>query len=219
MNRRSAALVTAGGLAIFLLAWWFALYAPRKHALASARTSLEEARKEEQGLNVRLAGRQDLRRIGPTLDLRLTQLAGWVPDQPNVHRFINDASAAAKRSGMSVVSIAPSVPKPGSAGQGEIALTIEVKGGFFQLLDYLVRIEKLPRTVVIDQISIRPEVKEGQPLSLSVSMQGRMFTASVPQFLSVPPGVDVPPAPGSTGTAGAGAAKAPGPTSTAAPGR
>ena len=219
MNRRSTALIAAGGLAVFVLGWWFLLYSPRNQALASARKSLEEARKEEQGLNVTLARRQDLKKIEPKLDLRLTQLAGWVPDQPNVHQFINDASAAAKQSGMSFVSIAPSVPKPGSAGQGEIALTIEVKGGFFQLLDYLVRIEKLPRTVVIDQISITPEVKEGGPASLTVSMQARTFMTSVPQFLSVPPGVDAPAAPGSTGTAGAGAPKAPGPTPTAAPER
>lgn len=215
MKKNQIIIVTVLGLVVVTLAWWFLLYGPRNKALASAKSELQTEQGKEQGLKSTLARREGLRKDEPKLDLRLAQMAVWVPEQPNVGQFIVDATTIASQSGIEFINIAQAVPTAGTAGQGEIKLSMSIKGGFFQLLDYLVRMEKLPRTVVIDNLTVAPSSSADGSVSLSVAIAGRMFMSNVPALTSVPPGVQLP---GSTGTAGAPTApKSPSSTSTAAP--
>ena len=78
-----------------------------------------------------------------------------------------------------------------------IALTIQIDGGFFQLLDYLNRLEDLERLVIVDTINITSNSgtsstgsgstsgassssgsTTGGPPDLSVTLTGRMFTTA-----------------------------------------
>jgi type IV pilus assembly protein PilO len=214
MKKNQVMIMTAIGLIVAIAAWWFLLYSPRNAALAKAQKQLQDEKQTEQTLKTTLAHRQDLKKNEPKLDLRMAQMATWLPDQPNLAQFINDATAVAKQSGIDFVSIAPAVPAAGAAGEGVISLSIQIKGGFFQLLDYLVRVEQMPRSVVVDNLSLAPSVKDGE-VELATSISARMFTSSVPQFTTLPPGAASPAAPGSTSTAGA--PSAPGSTTSATP--
>ena len=220
--KKKQIVVTILVMVLAMAGWWFLLYSPRKAQLAVAQTELKKEQAQEQTLKATLKRRQALKEMEPKLDLRLAQLSTWLPDQPNLPQFINDATAIAKESGIDFVSISPGLPTAGNAGQGVISLNMQINGGFFQLLDYLVRVEKLPRSVVGDSISISPQVEEGGgAVSLSVQVQGRMFMSSVPDFTTLPPGVSAAPKAGTetTGTV-PGAPSAPKPTTpvqTAAP--
>src|SRR5437879_16378 len=149
MNRRAIATFTIVILVLVTAGWWFLLYSPKKSDVAKARQELEAEKRTEQTLRAELKRRQDLKAQEAKLDLRKATLATFIPDDPLLAQFINDATAIAKASGIDFISISPGLPSAGSAGQGVISLSMAIKGGFFQLLDYLVRIEKHPRTVVI----------------------------------------------------------------------
>jgi hypothetical protein len=67
-----------------------------------------------------------------------------------------------------------------------VGLAITVSGGYFEVLDYLDRLDDLPRIVVVDSIALTPaETATGQQ-ELSVSLNGRMFSTSAPQLAPVP---------------------------------
>jgi type IV pilus assembly protein PilO len=200
VKKNQIVIVTVMALVVVTAAWWFLLLGPRKSAVAQAQKDLQSEQQKEQSLRTQKAHLEDLKKQEPKFDLRLAQIGTWLPDQPNEAQFIVDMTSIGKQSGIDFVSVAPAVPKAGSAGQGEIGLGIQIKGGFFQLLDYLVRVEKLPRSVVIDSISISPGVVDGQVV-LTVALNARMFTSSVPLYTSLPPGATAPSAPGSTSTA------------------
>ena len=220
MKKNQVVLVILG-LVLVTAGWWFMLYTPRKAALATAQEELGKEKATEQTLRTTLARRKALVEIEPKLDLRNAQLSTWLPDQANLPQFINDATSIARESGIDFLSISPGLPTAGAAGQAEIRLGIQIEGGFFQLLDYFVRVEKLPRTVVIDSLSISPGQNEGSDsVVLSVQVQGRMFMSSVPQFTTLPPQAQPAPvaAGQSTDTAVAPTApKVPPSTQTAAP--
>ena len=197
MKKNQMIVLTLVGVLVLTGVWWVMLYSPRNKSLSEARAKYDTERQAETTLKGQLARLQEMKKNEPKLDLRQSQLNTWVPDQPNLAQFINDATTIAKESGIDFVSIAPATPKSGAGSIGEIGMAIQIKGGFFQLLDYLVRMEKLPRTVVVDSLQVAPEAVEDGSISLSVGLQARMFTTSVPQFLSLPPSAaPAPTAPG-----------------------
>ena len=210
MKKNQMIMLTLVGVLVLTGVWWFMLYSPRNKSLSDARAKYEQERQAETTLKGQLARLQEMKKNEQKLDLRQSQLNTWVPDQPNLAQFINDATTIAKESGIDFVSITPATPKAGASNIGEIGMAIQIQGGFFQLLDYLVRMEKLPRTVVVDSLQIAPEATTDGSVSLNVGLQARMFTTGVPAFLSLPPasqpapaapgGVTAPTSPQSTTT-------------------
>lgn len=77
----------------------------------------------------------------------------------------------------------------------EIRLTLQIKGGYFQVLDFLNRLDDLPRLVVNDSLTVASD----QSAQLTVGLTSRMFTRTVP------PGYT----PTATGGATGGAASTP----------
>ena len=203
-------LLIGAGAVLIVLGWWFLFYQPRGKDLAEKRTRLEQEKRTEQTLRATLKRRLDLKAQEPVIDSKLVQLAVYMPPAPELPQFIYDATRISKEAGVDFISISPGLPSGGRAGEGVIALSISIRGGFFQLLDYLVRVEKLPRTVRFDSISIAPSVGPGGEVSLDVALAGRMFTDAVPAHVSLPSApAAAPRAPGS--------AAAPGATSSAVP--
>ncbi|MDP8975670.1 MAG: type 4a pilus biogenesis protein PilO [Actinomycetota bacterium] len=68
----------------------------------------------------------------------------------------------------------------GTAGAGarpaEIRLTLQIRGGYFQVLDFLNRLDDLSRLVVNDSLTVTAD----QNARLTVGLTSRMFTRTVP---------------------------------------
>lgn len=68
-------------------------------------------------------------------------------------------------------------PAAGAAPRpAEIRLAMQIRGGYFQVLDFLNRLDDLPRLVVNDSLTVAAD----QAAQLTVSLTSRMFTRSVP---------------------------------------
>ncbi|MCZ7526104.1 MAG: GspMb/PilO family protein [Acidimicrobiia bacterium] len=71
----------------------------------------------------------------------------------------------------------PAPPSPSPGAPSVINLSMQIEGGFFQLLDYLNRLEDLDRLVVVDSLAINAQEQTSSPSpTLSVTLSGRMFT-------------------------------------------
>jgi Tfp pilus assembly protein PilO len=84
---------------------------------------------------------------------------------------------------------------------------MSISGGYFQVLDFVNRLDRLPRIVVVDALSISSGTTTGQAggSQLQVTMQARMFTTTAKAVV------------GAAGAAGA-TTTVPGATTTTGPG-
>lgn len=95
-----------------------------------------------------------------------------------------------------------------AARPAEVRLSLQIRGGYFQVLDFMNRLDDLPRLVVSDSVSVTAD----QNARLTVALTGRTFLRSVPPGYAAAGG-----AAGGGGGAGGGATPTPSPPTTAAP--
>jgi Tfp pilus assembly protein PilO len=215
VNRRL--LIPIGiGVAVLLL-WFVALWGPQGSALSSARKRASDAIAQRETLRDQLQRLQDSRRGQPLKQSQLETMRLAIPDDPNLAQFILDANDAASRAGIDFLSITPTPPSPatgtttgttvagGAGAPVPIRVGLTLTGGYFQVLDFVNTLDKLPRIVVVDGITLAASATAGATQGLQATLQARIFTTSAR------------PVAGAT-TGGPGGGAAPGATTTTAPG-
>lgn len=177
MNRRTTLIGAAAALAVLVL-WFLLLWSPQRSKINDARDRARRAELQQANLRLTLSRLQDLGRREPVVRSQLERLRVAIPDQPNLGQFIIDANEAATQAGIDFLSISPALPTQSqTGGPPQIGVAMNVKGGYFQVLDYLNRLDDLPRLVVIDSLAVTPE---DNGAVLLVTIQGRMFVTTVP---------------------------------------
>jgi Tfp pilus assembly protein PilO len=192
---------------VVLLGWYFILWSPAKSDLTKAEDRTEAAEQQERSLEQAISRLRSAQRNEPLLRAQLETLRTAIPDVPNLAQFILDTNDAAARSGIDFISIAPSEPRAAAgtpatttttrAGNttttrrdrpttsttvravapAEIAIALQIQGGYFPVLDFLNRLDAMPRLVVIDSINVSVDAATTR---LSVALNTRMFTRAVP---------------------------------------
>lgn len=185
MSRR-VIIVAVAAAALLLVLWFLLLWGPEGGQLEDARDREDAAEVQNAALELRLQRLQAAQEQAPQLTARLDRLRRAVPDDPQLAEFILDANHAASEAGVEFLSISPGVP---SAGDGVlppiIRLDINVSGEYFSVLDYLDRLDDLPRIVVVDAVTLTPGgAAAAAGPELAVSISGRMFATSAPQVTS-----------------------------------
>ena len=184
MTRKIALGAVGISLALFA-AWFILLWGPQGGKLADA----EEREEVAAGTNSELELRRDrlvaAQADAPALQAKVETLRVAVPDDPNLAQFILDANDAATASGVDFLSISPTPPAASAdpALPSAVNLAINVDGGYFQVLDYMNRLDDMDRIVVVDTLGLSPTGEEGGPVGLSVSVSARMFTTATPDGL------------------------------------
>jgi type IV pilus assembly protein PilO len=172
---------------IVVLLWNLLIFAPKGRDLSDAKKDTQAAQALEPGLRAQLARLQEVSKNGPEIAAQLDKLSGAIPTEPDLDGFILSANQIAVQSGIDWLSVSPSVTQAGTTGVSVIPLTIAIQGGFFQVLDYLNRLEDLSRLVIVDAINVSAGtgddaaggVTTGAP-TLAVTLTGRMFTLAPP---------------------------------------
>ena len=219
MARRPMLVAVAAALVVLLL-WYLLLWRPTSAKVAKERDKAVAAERTRDDLRDRIKNLRSSRRLEP---LKLSQLATLkvaVPDDPNLAQFILDANDAATRSGIDFLSISPTPPGTAAVGATPttvagggggapvpIKLAMTIQGGYFQVIDFLNRLDRLPRVVVIDGLTITGSPTGGQ---LSATITARMFTATATAVAgasttTTAPGATTTSAPGATTTTAVGA--------------
>jgi len=208
----------AGGLVLVLL-WYFLLFSPTSSDLNDTRDEVAIVESQNQELENTIRRLKELSRNAPQQEATLRTLRAAIPANPDLGEFILQANDIASAAGIDWLSIAPTPPTASPNGpQSTIALSIQVDGGFFQVLDYLNRLEDLERLVLIDSVNVSAASAEtsnsgdasgtesstssGGAPDLSVTLTGRMFTGAAPSTSSggstITPSPTTPTTPGGT---------------------
>ena len=152
---------------------------PRSKERADLRQRVEQARQEEASLQANLAELRRLAADGTTREAELARLGKLVPDTPDIAGFIRTMNDVAAEAQVDFSSLVPSTPEESlTGGPATLKLNVHVAGTFFQILDYLKRVENLDRLVVIDAIDLASAGGTGGTPKLSVNIRGRTFSAS-----------------------------------------
>jgi Tfp pilus assembly protein PilO len=180
------------GIFALIYGWNAVLLAPRASQRAEASEQLVLAQAQEQTLRGELAQLRMAAADGNTQENEIGRLARLVPAGGDLPGFIRTLEDVAAQSLVDWSSLTPAAPTAGTGGAPTtIGLTISVAGTFFQILDYLKRLEGLDRLVVVDAVALSAATASGGTPSLTVNLQARIFTAD-PGPAATPVAVPIP---------------------------
>lgn len=215
MSVRLRAILVGAGFLLLVLVWFFVGFRPQQDRINELRDQQEQTEQEIQNLQAQLERLQELQRMEPQLRAQASRLQDALPADPRLPDFILQVQDAANLAGIDFLSISPSLPSaftpPGDGGGGQgggdlqaINVSVQTTGRFFALEDFIIRLERLPRAVRIDNFSLSPgggeDTAPGEPPVLSVTFSMQMFLETVAP-VSPDAGTPAPvgtPAPGET---------------------
>ena len=154
MNRRPVVIAAAVSVAIIGL-WWVFLFSPAGDDLAAA----EERRETAENQLVTLREQRDrlalLVEQRPFFQAELESLRAAVPEQDDLAGIILSIDEASQASGVTFETFGASEPAvPDAFGLSPVQIQVSGNGGYFQVLDFVNRLNRIHRIVVIDNITL-----------------------------------------------------------------
>ena len=187
MTRQATFLAILAGLLI-AVAFWFLLFQPGQEELAAVEEEVDQVLAQQDITRLRIQELQQVRAEATQIQADITRAAAIVPGDPAVPATLRQIQAAADDSGLFIETFAPGAPIDVAEVEFDLAalnLTMAVEGSYFQIVDFLRRLENpdiVARGVLIDTISLAP----ADYPALTGSITARLFT-TVP----APPEVEV----------------------------
>lgn len=209
MSRVNALLAGLGAVLVIVLFWLF-LWSPKTEEIEQTQTEIEAARTQQATLRTQIARLEDVRARAPEIEARLAAAESIIPRDVSLPAMVRQVQLDATDSGVELMSISPGQPVAFSeelANLARIPLSLQIQGSYFQIVDFLRRVEDpaiTPRGIKWDSLNV---IEEEYPVLLAV-VGGEMY-AVVPDLPVVQ---DAPgePTPGPT----EGASPSPSPTTT-----
>jgi Tfp pilus assembly protein PilO len=215
--RRNLA-IFAGALVVVTVAYFLLVWRGQSGRIQDASDRADEAEQTVQRLEIELRRLQSLERDAPTLRERHARFDAAMPSDPRLAEFILQVQDAANASGIEWVSVNPAPPAAGEVtGVSNVDIQMAANGGYFQIQDFLVRLEQLERALKIRTINLSAG-PTGLP-NLTAALTMTMFVAGQ----APAPGTGQAPAPAGSPTptaspaAGQPAPGAPAPSPTGPP--
>lgn len=218
--------VVALGLALL---WWVLLYRPAADRQLGIEANVADLQQQQSVLRGQVAALREIEADEVEIREALARLAEFVPRGPSQPAVIRQLQRAADAAGVEVVSVTfgepvVSAPAPETAPveTGEpgrtlatVSLAMVVDGGYFQIVDFLRRLEvEVPRAVLIESLNLAESGEEGFP-TLTASIAAELFAiVPIDDIDEVEAGGAAPGAPTPAPSPGA----SPGPAATPAPG-
>jgi Tfp pilus assembly protein PilO len=157
MGSRRAPLFAGIGVAVVIVAVVLFLVLPKMGEVSDAQTTLDAATSEQQTLESQRNALLDAKDRAPEARATIAEVERLIPpvsDEPGLLLLLNNAAMA---SGLDVVSFAPS---PGTfdetTGLSTIAVSLSGSGTYFDVTEFMYRIETLPRAAKMSTISLAP---------------------------------------------------------------
>jgi hypothetical protein len=133
-------LVTAG--------LWAALIWPKGNQAAAAHAEEQAAADQAESLRGQIRALEGVRADAEGLRARARQSEDLFPAKPALPDLTNALQKIADQSGVDLVGIQPSPPaaSPTTPDLAAVATTVTIGGGFFEIQDFLARLENLVRS-------------------------------------------------------------------------
>jgi hypothetical protein len=207
-------LVTAG--------LWAALIRPKSDQAAAARADEQAAIDEAESLRGQIRALEAARADADGLRRRVRQSEDLFPGRPALPDLTNALQKIADQSGVDLVSITPAPPtaSPATPDLAELPTTVTVGGGYFEIEDFLARLENLvkspdtaaripPRSVLVRSVNIAGSGGSGSASGGGATSAAAAGTGLLTANISLVVFQHAKAAPGATTAGGTGTAGAP----------
>ena len=166
MTRRTELLVAVAGAVLLLAIGTLLLVRPKQQAVAEAEADRNAAIAESQALRDQVRALEALKADAAKLRAEADQVKGEFPSTPNLPGLVDALEDASDASGVDLISISPTAPKASTVQPelAEISTAISVAGSYFEIEDFLSRVENLvrgadpkrvpPRSVLVQSVNV-----------------------------------------------------------------
>ena len=166
MTRRQELVVAAAGALLVLVAATLLLVRPTRQATAEARADRDAAVAQSQSLRDQIAALEALKPKEAELKTQAELAKAEFPTTPALPGLVDALQDAASLSGVELGTVSPTTPKASTVNSllAEITTTVNVNGGYFEIQDFLVRLENLvkgsdparvaPRSVLVQSVNL-----------------------------------------------------------------
>jgi Tfp pilus assembly protein PilO len=178
VNRQTTLLGVLAAVLVVAL-WWFLLYAPGSDELAQAQSEIDAAQSEQSSLQQRIAALETVRSRAPETEAAIATIRSFVPDDPALPGALRQIQAAADDAGIDLTAVATTRPEPiqddpAAMGLHAAAVTLTAEGSYFQLVDFLRRVEDpeiTARGIVFNVLTLAT----AEYPTLTASISGEMY--------------------------------------------
>jgi Tfp pilus assembly protein PilO len=153
MNTKNLGVSALVGL-LTLALWYNFLLKPARSDASKVKDETAAERVKLQPLQAQVAQANADKAHAAAVRARLALLQHAIPETPELANFIRDANGVAAASGIDWLSVTHGEPVVGTDGTASIAVGMQIKGTYEQTVDYLTRVAKLSRLLVIDNVQI-----------------------------------------------------------------
>jgi Tfp pilus assembly protein PilO len=166
VTRRQELVLAAVGALLVLAVATLLLIRPTRQATAEARADRDAAVADSQSLRDQIKALEALKPKEAELKAQAGQAKAEFPATPALPGLVDALQDAASLSGVELGTVAPSTPKASTVNStlAEITTTVGVNGGYFEIQDFLVRLENLvkgsdparvaPRSVLVESVNL-----------------------------------------------------------------
>jgi Tfp pilus assembly protein PilO len=197
MTREQQMLGIAGLVAVLLLVLFFVfLWRPQSERIAEIDAERESVEQQQVTLQQRIARLEDVRRAAPEYEAQIVAAESVVPRETAMPPAFRQLQTAADDAGVELVTITPSRPtqvEGAEEGLAAIALALEVSGEYFELVDFLRRLEDpaiTARGVVWSTLALSPIDYPELVLNVNGTMYALLPEADLVERREPPPDED-----------------------------
>lgn len=144
MNSRVAFLLAGLGAVLLVVLFWLFLWNPKSDEIEQIEAQIETAKTQQATLRTQIARLEDVRARAPEIEAQLAAAESVVPRDVALPTMVRAMQLAATDSGVDLISISPAQPEAFSEEVAELAripVTVQIFGSYFQIVDFLRRLE------------------------------------------------------------------------------
>jgi Tfp pilus assembly protein PilO len=185
-GKRGPIFAGVGVAALAILLFLF-LVSPKMGEVSQARTELEDARNEQQTLESQLSALEDARNGAGEARQIIAEVDRQIPPTADLPGLILLLQNAAVGSGLDLVTVTPGTPAfNATSGLSAIPVTVNGTGSYFDVAEFLFRIETLPRAAKTLTVTLAPGGgdDEGTTTTTTIGSPELTMTASVELYTS-----------------------------------
>jgi Tfp pilus assembly protein PilO len=166
VTRRNELILAGVGVLLVLVVATLLLVPPTRQATADANAERDAAISDSQTLRDQIKALEALKPNQAELKAKASLAKAEFPATPALPALVDALQDAASLSGVDLGTVAPSTPQTSTASPllAEITTSVSVSGGYFEIQDFLVRLENLvkgtdpsriePRSVLIESVNL-----------------------------------------------------------------
>lgn len=186
MSRQTGIVATLGAVLLGALFFFF-VWQPKSDEIAEIETQIDTVEEQQAQLRQRLTALREVRNNAPELEAAIVAAESIVPRDIGQASAIRQIQLAADESGVELPTVSfggPSQIQDAPPGLAALSLTLQVEGGYYQIVDFYRRVEDptiTPRGVTWSSVSLTPTDYPTLSASSSGSMYALLPTPPVPE--------------------------------------